>query len=495
MVLLALPESSRQNGSTMTQKPVAMPIARRAVLAGSAMLPFLPRLSLADTAPASDRFIWGVSTSAAQIEGAVTEDGRSESIWDVYARQPGRVADGATPAVACDHYHRWEEDVALMQRLGIGAYRFSIAWPRVLPEGIGAQNDKGWDFYARLVDALLKADIRPMPCLYHWDLPQVLQEKGGWFNRDSAAWLTEYAQAAVRRLGDRVNHWFVLNEAAVHAVFGHGSGEHAPGVTGGDAGVLKALHHQNLAQGSALRAMRTERAGLTLGTVLSLQPVVPDSDRDEDRQAAIRWDAVWNRVTLDGLMRGALPEILAPQMADLVEGDDLAIIKAPVDILGMNYYSRFTVRAQPGWLFGIGWGKARTDRFTAYGWPVEPEGIGEVLRELKELYGNPPVLITENGAAYADVPTGDVSKGGGRIDDQDRIAFLRDHVRVMQKAIADGCNVKGYCAWSLLDNFEWQMGYRMRFGLVYVNFAGNRERTPKTSFDWFREVARSGVPA
>jgi beta-glucosidase len=336
---------------------------------------------------------------------------------------------------------------------------------------------------------LLAAGIQPMPCLYHWDFPQALQEKGGWLSRDSAAWLTEYAVAALRRLGDRVDTWFILNEASVHAVFGHGTGEHAPGVAGGNAGVLQALHHQNLAQGAALRALRRERPDLTLGTVLSLQPVIPATESAADQQAAIRWDAVWNRVALDGLMRGAVPEVLLPEMRSIIQPDDLALVKTPIDVLGMNYYSRFTVQHEPGRLFDIGWGRPHVDRFTAYGWPVEPEGLVEMLHQLRTLYGNPSVLITENGAAYADDPS------GGRVADDDRIAFLRDHLLALRRAIDDGCQVKGYMAWSLLDNFEWQMGYKMRFGLVYVDFANNQKRVPKASYDWFRAVAETGNPS
>jgi len=388
----------------MASNRSSLSFSRRAVLGGTALLPVLPRLGFAASRFRSD-FLWGVSTSAAQIEGAAELDGRGPSIWDVFAKQPGRIADGGTPEVACDHYHRWQEDIALMKGLGLGAYRFSIAWARVMPDGTGRQNEKGWAFYDRLVDGLLKAGIRPMPCLYHWDFPQALQEKGGWLSRDSAAWLAEYAVAALKRLGDRVDTWFILNEASVHAVFGHGTGEHAPGVAGGNDGVLQALHHQNLAQGTALRALRQERGNLTLGTVLSLQPVVPETERKADHDAAIRWDAVWNRVALDGLMRGTLPEVLIPDMRKIVQPDDFDLIKTPIDVLGMNYYSRFTVRHEPGRLFDVGWGKPHTDRFTAYGWPVEPQGLREMLLQLKTLYGNPPVLITENGAAYKDDPS------------------------------------------------------------------------------------------
>jgi beta-glucosidase len=385
--------------------------------------------------------------------------------------------------VACDHYHRWKEDVALLKGLGVGAYRFSIAWPRVLPQGIGQSNERGWDFYKKLVDALLEIGVTPMPCLYHWDLPQALQEKGGWFNRDCAGWLADYAQAAAKRLGDRVDHWFVLNEAAVHAVFGHGTGEHAPGIAQGETGVLTALHHQNLAQGDTLRALRRAGPKFTLGTVMSLQPVVPEHAQEPDRQTAIIWDAVWNRVALNGLLHGAIPGALASKMGPLVKAGDLDRIKAPIDLLGMNYYSRFTVRHDPNLMFGMGWGRAHVQRFTAYGWPVEPDGIAEMLMELKQLYDNPPVLITENGAAYADTPG-----PTGKIDDKDRIAFIRDHIAAVQKAKSAGCNVRGYMAWSLLDNFEWQMGYSMRFGLVHVDFDTQR-RVPKASYDWFRQTA------
>jgi beta-glucosidase len=463
-------------------------LTRRSVLGGTALLPVLPHLAFA-ASKFPDGFVWGVSTSAAQIEGAAEIDGRSPSIWDIFAKQPDRIADGGTPEVACDHYHRVAEDIALMQGLGIGAYRFSIAWPRVMPEGVGRQNEKGWAFYDRLVDGLLAAGIKPMPCLYHWDLPQALQERGGWLSRDSAAWLAEYAVAAVERLGDRVDTWFVLNEAAVHAVFGHGTGEHAPGIAGGNAGVLQALHHQNLAQGTALRAMRQARGKLTLGTVLSLQPVVPETESKADHDAAIRWDAVWNRLALDGLMRGTVPEVLVPALDKVVQPDDLDLVKTPIDVLGMNYYSRFTMRHEPGRLFDVGWGRPHAGRFTAYGWPVEPQGLKEMLLQLKTLYGNPPVLITENGAAYTD----DLSDGA--VEDDERITFLRDHLSALEEAVQEGCNVRGFMAWSLLDNFEWQMGYKMRFGLVFVDFVKDRKRIPKASYDWFRTVAETGNPA
>ncbi|HLI11354.1 MAG TPA: GH1 family beta-glucosidase [Alphaproteobacteria bacterium] len=467
-----------------------MLLSRRRLLAAALSLPLLPRRAAATTAAANfpAGFLWGASTSAAQIEGAASEDGRGPSIWDAFARQPGKIADGGTPAVACDHYHRWREDIALMRRLGLTAYRFSISWSRVIPAGTGAANAKGWDFYDRLVDGLLATGITPMPCLFHWDLPLALHERGGWMSRDSAGWFADYAVAAARRLGDRVPYWLMLNEPSVMAIFGYGLAAHAPGLGGGAPACLAALHHQNLAQGTALKALRAERPAAKLGTVLSLQPVVADSARAADGAAAIRWDAVWNRVALDGVMRGAIPGILVPEMAKLVRPDDLAIIRQPLDLLGVNYYSKMTVRAQPGALFDTGWGRPRAARFTAMGWPVQPEGLLDILMELKALYGNPPVMITENGAAYDDRLGPD-----GEVADPTRIAFLGDHLRALRRALAAGCNVRGYLVWSLMDNFEWQAGYTRRFGLAYVDYASER-RIPKASFHWYGAVMRGERP-
>lgn len=464
-------------------------LSRRRFLAATALLPFLSRRALG--APPADafpkEFLFGVSTSATQIEGAAAEDGRGPSIWDVFAREPGKILDGKTPAVACDHYHRWREDVALMRELGIGAYRFSIAWPRVFPNGRGTANPKGWDFYDRLVDALLAAGITPMPCLFHWDLPWALHEAGGWLNRDIAGWFSDYATAAGKRLGDRVTHWFMLNEPSVMAIFGYAKKAHAPGLGGGAPALLAAAHHQNLAQGAALRALRAERPSLKLGTILSLQPVVPNSDRPEDRAAATRWDAVWNRIALDGVMRGAVPDAMAAAMAKLVKPGDLEAIRFPLDVIGLNYYSKLTVRAQPGELFDVGWGRPRATRFTAMGWPVQPEGLFEMLMELKMLYGNPEVIVTENGAAYDDRPD-----AKGHVADPERIAFLHDHLVPLHRALSAGCQVKGYMVWSLMDNFEWQLGYTRRFGLAYVDFTTLR-RVPKDSFRWYREFLHKGT--
>lgn len=457
---------------------------RRDFLLSAAAFSAVPSLVRASGLP--EDFLWGVSTSALQIEGAVGEDGRGESIWEAFARRPGVIRDGSTPDVACDHYHRWPEDIGLIKRLGVGAYRFSVAWPRVMPQGAGPANPKGLDFYDRLVDGLLAAGIRPMACLYHWDLPQALQDRGGWLNRDIAGWMGDYALAAARRLGDRVKDWFALNEPAVSAIFGHGYAEHAPGLNGGESAILAALHHQNLAQGRTLSALRAENSGWRLGTVLSLQPIVPESGNGEDRAAAIRWDALWNRVALDGVMRGRMPDVLAPALAGFVRPGDLEAIRFPLDVLGVNYYSPLTIRHQPGRAFDAWWGEPHIARRTAMDWPVEPGGLLQILTELKELYGNPKVLITETGAAYDDVLQ------DGRVADSDRIAFLSDHLAAVVRARAAGCKVDGFMVWSLLDNWEWQYGYSRRFGLTYVDYASQR-RIPKDSFAWLAGRAKRGI--
>ncbi|WP_241911620.1 GH1 family beta-glucosidase [Telmatospirillum siberiense] len=461
-------------------------LTRRRFLAAAAASAMPSRLALA--APAfPENFLWGASTSALQIEGALREDGRGVSIWDDFGRRSGGIADGSTPAEACDHYHRWPEDIALMREAGFSAYRFSIAWPRVLPDGDGEVNDKGLDFYDRLVDGLLDAGIRPMPCLYHWDLPQALQERGGWMNRDIAGWFSDYAAIVAGRLGDRVTDWFTLNEPSTVAIFGHAYADHAPGLHRGRDGVLAALHHQNLAQGAALRALRAAGSHFRLGTVLTLQPVNPVTDSEADRSAAIRWDALWNRASLDGVMRGRVPDVLAEDMAAWVRPGDLEAIRFPLDRLGLNYYSPLSIQYQPGRLYDAGFGPSGNPRMTAMGWPVDPKGLTSILAELRDLYGNPEVLICENGAAYDDRPD-----GAGRVDDVERISFLRDHLEVVAAAVGAGCNVKGYLVWSLLDNWEWQCGFSRRFGLVYVDYSTQR-RSPKASFDWYRKVIKRGL--
>jgi len=431
-------------------------------------------------------FFWGASTSAYQIEGALTEDGRGPCIWDTFAAQ-GRINDGTSAATACDHYHRWSEDVELLKAGGFDTYRFSIAWPRILPTGTGAVNEKGLDFYDRLVDGLLAAGIRPMACLYHWDLPQPLEDMGGWQSRAIVQPFADYARIVADRLADRVKDWMMLNEPNIVAIFGYGFGEHAPGVKLGERGMLAALHHQNLAQAEALRAIRAQHPGLTLGTVSNVQPNRPNSSDPKDIAAAERWDAVWNRVTLDGVLKGRVPTILAEAMTGIVKPGDENLIRFPIDLLGINYYSPNTMKHEQGRPFDVGWGDSKAERWTAMGWPVQPDGLYDLLTSVKNDYGNPAVFISENGAAYEDVPEAD-----GTVHDKERVRYFADHLRAVERAVADGCNVKGYLCWSLLDNFEWAFGLTKRFGIVRVDY-DTLKRTPKDSYRFLSEVAKTGT--
>lgn len=432
-----------------------------------------------------DGFLWGVSTSAYQIEGAVDADGRGSSTWDVFSAQPGRIADGSTAAVATDHYHRYAEDVALMRELGVGAYRFSVSWPRVLPTGHGHVSTAGLDFYDRLVDELCAAGIAPVTTLFHWDTPQALEEAGGWLNRDTALRLGEYAAIVAGRLGDRVAHWITINEPRELTMLGYAIGVHAPGRTGLFE-ALPAAHHQMLGHGLAAQALRA--AGATsVGIAASHAPTWPASDSPEDREAAGLFDDLNNWLFADALLLGRYDEELLPLLPDGAR-EDLATIVAPLDWYGINYYNPVRVGAPvPGGgdIDGIAVPDGLPFSFppiqgvpvTDFGWPVVPEGLGELLATFRERYADalPPLMITENGCSYA--------------DDRHRIDYLSAHLEALRKAIADGADVRGYFVWSLLDNWEWAEGFRQRFGLVDVDAATLR-RTPKPSYGWYRDHIR-----
>ncbi len=460
---------------------------RRVFLKTAAATAAMTRIAGAEEAPAvrfPQGFLWGCSTSAYQIEGAADADGRTPSVWDVFSRTPGKVLNGDTGDDACDHYHRYQEDVDLMARAGMAAYRFSVSWSRVLPDGTGAVNQRGLDFYDRLVDSLLRQGIAPWLCLYHWDLPQALQERGGWGDRAIAGWFADYAQVVAARLGDRVSQWAMLNEPSVVAIFGHGVGTHAPGVTG-RAFCVAALHHQNLAQGMALQALRAAGRDWRLGTVLSVQPVRPVGGLPANQPAAALWDAVWNRACLDPLFHGRYPALLAGDFEPLIQPGDLAVIHQPIDFLGVNYYSRMHQQPDPGGLFGTGFGPPpESVRRTGMGWPVEPDGLVEQLLELRDRYGNPPVIICENGADYYDWVGPE-----GKAEDGERIFFIRDHLLAAHDALKRGANLKGWFVWTLLDNFEWADGYSRHFGLVQVD-RRTQKRTPKASYHWYADVIR-----
>jgi beta-glucosidase len=434
-----------------------------------------------------DGFTWGASTASYQIEGAWNEDGKGKSIWDAFAHTPGKVAGGHNGDLACDHYHRYPEDVRLMKDLGLAAYRFSVSWPRVFPEGRGRPNPKGLDFYERLVDELLDAGVAPWLCFYHWDLPQALQDKGGWTTRDISHWFTDYCLHVASSLGDRVGHFVMLNEPNAIAFLGHFLGQHAPGLTDLTA-FTAATHHLNLAQGQALGALRGEGRGWQLGTVLNLQPVHPAEDSEEDAQAAKLFDAVSNRNYLDPLFHGRYPDETSGMMEPYVREGDLVKIKQPVDFLGLNLYTRFLVQADPLSLVGMRPADPPPRaKVTDMGWEVYPRALFEQLMDLKDNYGNPAIYITENGAAFPDEPD-----RRGEIGDDDRIRFLERYLAAAHRALEAGANLKGYFVWSLLDNFEWAEGYHKRFGIVYVDFE-TLERTPKASYHWFQELIRTGA--
>ncbi|MFO1082162.1 MAG: GH1 family beta-glucosidase [Reyranellaceae bacterium] len=425
-------------------------------------------------------FVWGVSTSSYQIEGGATADGRGPSVWDAFCREHGRIANGDTGDVACDHYHRYAEDIGLMKGLGVAAYRFSVAWPRVLPSGRGAANEAGLAFYDRLVDGLLAAGIEPWLCLYHWDLPLALQEQGGWANRDSVAWFADYADLVARRLGDRVKRFATFNEPAVFTLFGYAFGWHPPS-TRDPALHYAAIHHVNLAHGAAIDVLRARVPDSLVGAVHNVQPCRPISDSAPDRAAAERLDAFWNRAFPDPQILGAYPEALVDLIAPFRRDGDMERIRRKVDWFGLNHYSPLYGKAFPGSPLGFAWADPPPEApRSPIGWLVDPAAFRDTLLEVHDRY-QLPVYVTENGAGAVEKPN-----AAGEIVDTARIDYLRQYTAALEEAIAKGADVRGYFVWSLLDNFEWGAGYNNRFGLVYVDYATQR-RIPKASARWYAE--------
>nr|WP_259403683.1 GH1 family beta-glucosidase [Microbispora sp. H10949] len=420
-------------------------------------------------------FLWGTATASYQIEGAVAEDGRGPSVWDTFSHTPHKVRDGHTGDVACDHYHRYAEDVALMAGLGVDAYRFSIAWPRVLPTGRGRVNQAGLDFYDRLVDALHEKGITPVPTLFHWDLPQALEDEGGWLDRDTSRYFADYAAVVADRLADRVSMWITLNEPFVHMVYGYALGMHAPGRTL-MLGALPTAHHQLLGHGLATQALRAAGARHVLITN-NCTPVWPASGSEQDLAAAEAYDVLHNRLFNDPVLTGAYPDLSAYGVELPVKTGDLETIAQPLDGLGVNYYMPTRISGPGGGDLPFEFEPISGHPVTAFGWPVVPGGLRELLGSLTARYGDalPPVYVTENGCSY------------DGLDDQERIAYLDGHIRAMREADAD---VRGYFVWSLLDNFEWAEGYHQRFGLVHVDFETLR-RTPKASYHWFADFLKA----
>ncbi|MET8620660.1 GH1 family beta-glucosidase [Streptomyces albidoflavus] len=454
-------------------------------------------------------FTWGTATAAYQIEGAASAGGRTPSIWDTYAHTPGRVRNGDTGDVATDHYHRWREDVEIMADLGVSAYRFSIAWPRVQPTGRGPAVERGLDFYRALTDALLEKGIEPVATLYHWDLPQELEDVGGWPGRSTAGRFADYATLAARALGDRVKTWITLNEPWCSAFLGYASGVHAPGRTEPVA-ALRAAHHLNLAHGTAVQALRAELpARAEVAVTLNIHHVRARTESAEDLDAARRIDALANRVFTGPLLEGKYPADLLEDTRALtdwsfVQDGDLATIHQPLDFLGVNYYTPTLVSAATGegghGSDGHGasehspWPGAGHVAFhrppgdtTAMGWAVDPSGLYDLLLRLKADQPDLPLMITENGAAFDDYVNPE-----GEVVDPERIAYLHGHLTAVHRAIEAGVDVRGYFLWSLLDNFEWGYGYSKRFGAVHVDYPTGT-RTPKSSARWYAEVARTGA--
>jgi beta-glucosidase len=446
-------------------------------------------------------FVIGTATAAYQIEGATRDGGRGDSIWDTFTRVPGAIADGTTGDVADDHYHRMPEDVGLISDFGFDAYRFSISWPRIQAEGTGAANLTGIDFYRRLAESLLERGITPWATLYHWDLPQALEDRGGWLARDTAPRFADYAAQVGEQLGDVITNWITLNEPWCSAFLGYASGHHAPGRQLG-ARSAEAAHHLLLGHGLALQSLRTARPDARVGTTLNLYSVRPAGDSDADRDAARRIDGLSNRLFLDPLLRGRYPADVLDDLgktawfAENAPAQDLELISAPIDFLGINYYSRHTVAAgaSPDGGPSAYPGSERVrivstgTPTTQMGWEIHPDGMVDVLRMANELAPGLPLYITENGSAYEDRVEPD-----GQILDGERTDYLVAHLEAARDAVREGLPLKGYFVWSLMDNFEWAWGYSRRFGVVYVDYETQR-RIPKQSGRWLAEFLRAEVP-
>jgi beta-glucosidase len=438
--------------------------------------------------PFPKQFLWGAATSSYQIEGSPLADGAGPSTWHRFAHTPGRIRDGDTGDVACDHYRRFPEDVALMRELGLNAYRFSVAWGRVLPGGTGAVNSRGLDFYERLVDELLANGIQPMATLYHWDLPASLDDRGGWLNPDIAQWFAEYARAMFRRLDDRVRLWATINEPWVVADGGYLHGVHAPGHRSLYE-APRASHNLLRAHAASVAAYRAEGRH-QIGLVVNLEPKYPASTGAEDVAATQRADAYMNRQYLDPVYQGRYPEQLPEIFGEAWPGwspEEVAALRAPGDFLGVNYYTRSVTRADArSWPLRSS--AVRQDRatYTETSWEVFPQGLEDTLSWVKQRYGDVPIYVTENGAAFPDP----AKAPAGGVEDEARVEYLRAHLRAVGKALAAGCDVRGYFVWSLLDNLEWAHGFSKRFGLVHVDFATQR-RTPKASARTYSGIVAS----
>ncbi|MDP2699319.1 GH1 family beta-glucosidase [Thalassospira sp.] len=428
-------------------------------------------------------FRWGVSTSSYQIEGGARDDGRGATIWDTYCDTPGKVANGENGRIACDHYHRWAEDLDLIKNMGAQHYRFSVMWPRVMPDGTGAVNEKGLAFYDRLVDGMLERGIDPWLCLYHWDLPQALQDRGGWANRDIVGWFGDYTDVIARRLGDRIKAWVTFNEPNVVAWVGHEEGRHAPGLTDPRA-AMRVAHHLNLSHGRATRILKDICPDTPVGFVLPMHKAYTLPHRHEqDAHLIGLFEDKWNGVFLDPVYKGYYPDSVMERMEPHLREGDLEAIHQPVDFQGLNQYFPSYIEATEGraWPFKHA-EPPRYFRRTEMGWAIDGRCFYQTIKILQNRYGNPPIFITENGGAFLDLAHKD-----GQINDQDRIAYHSEYLTALLDAVEEGANVQGYMPWSLMDNFEWAYGYDKRFGLVHVDYK-TQKRTPKASYDFMKHI-------
>jgi beta-glucosidase len=445
-------------------------------------------------------FLWGAATAAYQVEGAWNEDGKGESIWDRFSHTPGNIKNGATGDVACDSYHRYREDIALLKQLNLKSYRYSIAWPRIQPSGRGPANSRGLDYYKRLTDAVLEAGIRPLPTLYHWDLPQALEDAGGWPNRDTAARFADYVGIVAQALGDRLPQWTIFNEPKTFTGVGYWNGRHAPGRHDWRA-FLKATHVVNIAQGQAFRALKAIDSRFAVGSAFDVAPMFPATPAYEDVAAAERWHRFQNLWFVTTALHGHYPEgVLPPEhQAELLgfRAGDERLMRAPLDYMGLNYYSPWLVQHSTAADSAIDvqvsgqWATApvKTPK-TDVGWDIFPQGFREILVRMRREAGPLPIEITENGASYNTSPD-----AHGQIHDSARIDYLRSHLQALAGAISDGVPVRAYHCWSLMDNFEWAEGYSQRFGLTYVDFAHGQRRTVKDSGRWYAGVAAANAVA
>ncbi len=438
-------------------------------------------------------FFWGTATAAYQIEGAWNEDGKGESIWDRFAHTPGKIKNGDTGDVACDSYHRWRDDLAMMRAMNLTSYRFSISWPRIQPSGTGQANSKGLDYYSRVVDALLEAHIRPFVTIYHWDLPRALDDAGGWTNRDTVGRFADYAQRMAQGLGDRVSDWILFNEPAAFVDLGYLEGTHAPGHKS-LLDFLRATHVVNLAQGEGFRALKAVRPTARVGTAFSMSPCEPASDSDDDKLAAERAHAITNTWFLEPALHGRYPEALTflPETAMGVKSGDMEKTLAPLDFIGINLYYR-TIASAPSaveraahaqdWLFPVKMESGHEGPKTDLGWEVWPKALYDMVMRVTRDFNRPVIEITESGCAYNDRPD-----ANGVIRDSRRVAYHREYLAALARSIVEGADVRGYHAWTLMDNFEWAEGFSQRFGLAYTDFK-TQQRTIKDSGRWYANVA------